>query len=88
MTHDLFTDGFSVDPVPPHSAPAALAPRMSGLVTTRHGDGTRTLAHGAAGTIGHYERTPDGWRGVTQGGLMVRARTEPGVRRALVEAAI
>jgi len=61
---------------------------MSGLNTAYHGDGTRTLVHGAT-VLGHYERTKArDWRGVTHGGLIVRAPTEAGVRRALVEGAI
>lgn len=61
---------------------------MSGLHTTYHGDGTRTLAHDAT-VLGHYERTSArDWRGVTHGGTIVRAPTEAAVRRALVEGAI
>jgi hypothetical protein len=61
---------------------------MSGLTTIHYVDGTRTLVHGAT-VLGHYERAKArDWRGVTYGGLIVRAPTEAGVRRALVEGAI
>jgi hypothetical protein len=61
---------------------------MSGLNTIHYGDGTRTLAHNAT-VLGHYERAKArDWRGVTYGGQIVRAPTEAGVRRALVEGAI
>lgn len=89
--NDLFADGFSFYAVPADTTPPltpATPPRMAGLTTTRHADGTRTLAHGVAGVLGHYERTPDGWRGVTHAGQLVRARTETGVRRAIVEGSL
>jgi len=86
MNNDLFTEYLSSAPVRAHAA-ARTAP-MSGLTTAYHGDGTRTLAHNAT-VLGHYERAKArDWRGVTHGGLIVRAPTETAVRRALVEGAI
>ena len=86
MTNDLFTEYLSSAPVRAHAA-ARTAP-MSGLTTIYYVDGTRTLVHGAT-VLGHYERAKArDWRGVTYGGLVVRAPTEAAVRRALVEGAI
>ena len=86
MINDLFTEYLFEPPVRAHAA--ARTTPMSGLTTAYNGDGTRTLAHGAT-VLGHYERTKArGWRGVTHGGLIVRAPTEAGVRRALAEGAI
>ena len=87
MSRDIFTHldlGPDLQPDAP-KAPTVTSP-MAGLTTTRHADGTRTLMHGTT-VLGHYERKGD-WRGVTDGGALVRSTTETGVRRAIVEAAL
>jgi len=88
MNGDLFAEYFSHAFVPPNQAPPVASP-MAGLTTMHHDDGTRTLRHGET-VLGHYERqgARAGWRGVTDGGAVVRAATETGVRRALVEASL
>jgi len=68
-------------------------PARTALSVTRHADDTRTLAHRDT-ALGHYERVrarwgaPPHWRGVTPAGRLVSATDEPGVRAALIEAAL
>ena len=86
MSRDLFTYLDLGPDLQPDAPRPAIASPMAGLTTTRHADGTRTLMHGTT-VLGHYERRGD-WRGVTDGGALVRSTTETGVRRAIVEAAL
>jgi len=85
QAHDLFAEFLSDAVVP--------TPARTALTVTRHADGTRTLAHQDV-ALGHYERVrarwgaPPHWRGVTPAGRLVSATDEPGVRAALIEAAL